>query len=119
MAKALSEAVQRFIDAVPEDRRSQFDLLHALILELYPEAEVVISYQVPTYKAKSGWVALGYWKGGVSVYTNNPRHIAPFKAKHPAIKTNKASINFKSSEAIPVGDLKQVITHAVEQTKRS
>jgi uncharacterized protein YdhG (YjbR/CyaY superfamily) len=60
-------------------------------------------------------VALGYWKGGVSLYTNSPDHIAAFRAKHPAIKTNKASLNFKIEDEIPVEDLKQVIIHAIER----
>ncbi|MGQ0569356.1 MAG: DUF1801 domain-containing protein [Armatimonadota bacterium] len=86
-------------------------------MSLYPNAEVVMSYQVPTYRAKSGWVALGYWKDGVSLYTNGPHHIAEFKAKCPAIKTGKGSINFKVTDSVPVAALKKVIKHAIEHPK--
>lgn len=110
----MNEAVERFIAAVPADRRPHFDQLHALILDLYPDANIVISYQVPAYKVKTGWVALGYWKGGVSMYTNNPSHIAEFKVKHPHLKAGKASINFNNSEKLPLEDLKQVIDHAMK-----
>jgi len=106
--------VQSYINAVPEDRRPLFDQLQALIFELYPNVDVVISYQIPTYKAKSGWVGLGYWKKGVSLYTNGPHHIADFKARHPEIKTGKASINFKVTDPIPLDALKKVIQHAIE-----
>ncbi|MHB1296808.1 MAG: DUF1801 domain-containing protein [Anaerolineae bacterium] len=110
----MDEAVQRFIDMVPAESKPLFDRLHALILRLYPEAKIVISYQVPTYKMKTGWVALGYWKDGVSIYTNNPAHIAAFQAKHPQIKTNKASINLRRADEVLDEDLEQVIRHAVE-----
>lgn len=110
----MDEAVQRFIDTVPPESKPLFDRLHALVLRLYPEAKVVISYQVPTYKTKTGWVALGYWKDGVSLYTNNPAHIVVFQAKHPRIKTNKASFNLRRTDEVPDEDLEQVIRHAVE-----
>ncbi|MHB0856633.1 MAG: DUF1801 domain-containing protein [Anaerolineae bacterium] len=115
----MNDQVQRFMNAVPEDRKPLFDRLHALILSLYPDAQIVISYQVPTYKVKSGWVALGYWKAGVSLYTNNPQHIAEFAARHPHIKTNKASINLKLTDEVPMEDLEQVIRHAMEGTLAS
>jgi len=110
----VNKDVQRFMDAVPEDQKPHFNQLHALIMSMYPDAEIVISYQVPTYKVKSRWVALGYWKGGVSIYTNSPEHIAAFKAQHPAVKTGKASINFKLTEPLPVEAVKKVIQHAIE-----
>ncbi|MGH9941036.1 MAG: iron chaperone [Pyrinomonadaceae bacterium] len=113
----MNEEVRRYLDAVPEERKPLFDQLHALIMELYPNAEVVLSYQVPTYRAKSGWVALGVWKEGVSLYTNGLHHIAEFKAKYPAIKTGKGSINFKASDVVPVAALKKVIRRAIEHPK--
>jgi hypothetical protein len=71
----MDEAVQRFIERVPADKRPLFDRLHELFLELYPDAEVVISYQIPTYKASGGRVSLGLWQGGVSLYTTGPEYI--------------------------------------------
>jgi uncharacterized protein YdhG (YjbR/CyaY superfamily) len=115
----MNEEVQSYIEAASEDRKSLFDQLHALIMGLYPNAEIVMSYQIPTYKAKSGWVALGYWKEGVSLYTNSAHHIAEFKAKYPAIKTGKASINFKITDAVPMIALKKVIKQAIGQPKQS
>ena len=101
--------------ATPKERRQLFEKLQALIVDLYPHAEVVISYQIPTYKAKSGWAALGYWRDGVSLYTNGPQHIEEFKAKYPAIKTGKGSINLRVTDPVPVAALKGVIRHAIER----
>lgn len=114
----MNKEVQRYVDAVPDEQKPLFAKIHALIMGLYPDAEVVMSYQVPTYRAKSGWVALGYWKDGVSLYTNGPHHIAEFKAEYPGIKTGKGSINFKVTDMVPVPALQKVITHAIEHSKR-
>jgi uncharacterized protein YdhG (YjbR/CyaY superfamily) len=114
IAPAMNRDVRRYVDSVPTDRRPLFDELQSLILGMYPNAEVVISYQIPTYRAKSGWVGLGYWKEGVSLYTNGPHHIAEFQAKYPGIKTGKGSINLKTSDRVPLAALKKVVRHAIE-----
>ncbi len=114
---AINPDVQQYIDAVQDERRPLFDRLQALILDLYPDAEVVLSYKIPTYRVRPGWVALGYWKGGVSIYTNGPHHIADFKAQYPAIKTGKGSINFRVTDEVPVAAAKQVMQHAIEHSR--
>jgi uncharacterized protein YdhG (YjbR/CyaY superfamily) len=114
----MNKDVKRYVDAGPKDRRPLFDKLHRLILGLYPKADVVMSYQIPTYRAKGGWVGLGYWKEGVSLYTNDPKHIAEFKAQHSGVRTGKASINLKAKGAVPVAALKNVVRHAIEQPPR-
>jgi uncharacterized protein YdhG (YjbR/CyaY superfamily) len=110
----MDEAVQRFIDRVPAEKRPLLDRLHSLILELYPDAEVVISYQVPTYKARGGRVSLGLWQDGVSLYTTGPEYIEEFKSKHPKVKTGKASLNFQLGKELPERDVRQVIKRAIE-----
>jgi len=109
--------VQRYAESVADERRQLFDKLQALILGMYPDAEVRISYQVPMYKVQSGRVALGYWKNGVSVYAVPAPQLADFKAKYPAIKTGKGSINFRVTDAIPMAALKRIIEQAMERSK--
>jgi uncharacterized protein YdhG (YjbR/CyaY superfamily) len=112
----MNAEVKSFMDGVPLDRRPLFDQLHALIMNLYPNAETVLSYGVPTYKTKTGWVSLGYWKNGVTIYTNGPHNIAEFKANYPAIKTGTGCINFRVTDVIPVEALKKVIVHVMEHS---
>ena len=112
----MNEHVQRYIDAVVDERRALYDRLHALIMDLYPDARAVISYQVPMYKTKSGWIALGYWKKGVSLYTG-VQPMAEFKAEHPHIKTGKGSINFKVTDVVPQPAVQKVITQCMERRR--
>ena len=114
----MKNEVQRYIEAVPEDRRPLFDKLQALIRNLYPDAEVLIWYHLLTFRKKPGWVALGYWKNGVSVYTNGPHHLAEFKAQYPHIKTGKGCINLKITDEVPIPALQKVITHAIKHSKQ-
>ena len=83
---------ERYMDSVPEDRIRLVAKLHALIMGLYPNAEVDMSYKMPTYKAKDGWVALANQKHYISLYTCGPHHLSEFKEKYPNIKTGKGCI---------------------------
>jgi uncharacterized protein YdhG (YjbR/CyaY superfamily) len=114
----MDKKVQAFMKAIPKDSKPLFNKLQALVLGMYPEAEVAISYGIPMYRARGGWVGLGYWKEGVSLYTNNPKFIAGLKKKYPAIKTNKASINLRLTDPFPAAELKKVIRAAMEQKSK-
>jgi hypothetical protein len=63
---AMDDAVRDYIDAIVPQHRPLFDRLHRLILEAHPDAAVVLSYQLPTYKAGRRRLFVGVWKHGVS-----------------------------------------------------
>ena len=106
--------LRRYLAAIPKDKKPFFLQLQQSIFELYPKATAGLTYKIPTYRAKSGWVALGLCKRGVSLYTNGPSHIATFKVRHPHVHTGKACLNFKITDDFSLPALKQVIRHAVE-----
>jgi uncharacterized protein YdhG (YjbR/CyaY superfamily) len=109
----MDPAVQQYIDAIPDAHRPLFDRLHWLILELYPDAEVTISYQIPSYKVGGRRVYLGLWKNGVSLHAVD---VGTFKQRHPSIKTGKGSLNFKLSDELPEADIREVIKRAINRS---
>ena len=109
----MDPAVQNYIDAIPETHRPLFDCLHSLILELYPDARVVISYRIPTYWVGRRRVYLGLWKGGVSLHAISGELIEEFRQRHPAIKTGKGSLNFRLTDELPEADTRDVIEQAM------
>ena len=113
----MNMTLDTYIKAVPASRRERFDLLQALILELYPSAVVDMRYKMPTYHLADGWVALANQKHYISLYTCGYHHIEDFKANHPSIKTGKGCINFKDGDDMPIQDIKNVIRHAFEHPK--
>lgn len=108
----MDPAVQTYIDAIPETHRPLFDRLHALILELYPNARVVISYRIPTYYVGRRRVYLGLWKEGVSLHAIRGDLIEDFKQRHPSIKTGKGSLNFRLTDELPEADIRALIKQA-------
>jgi len=112
----MNKDAQHYLDAVPAERKPLMEKLHSLIVGLYPNADLDMSYRMPTYKAKGGWVALANQKHYVSLYTCGAHHLEKFKQKYPAIKTGKGCINFKVTDSIPVTEIKKVIKHAIEHS---
>jgi len=113
--RQVDPAVRKFVSSVSDERRKFYVSLERLILGMYPDARIGISYGVPTYWAKSGRVGLAYWSGGVSFYPFGGDYLDEFRAEHPTIKTSKGTINFKVSEKVPVAALKKIIRESIER----
>jgi uncharacterized protein YdhG (YjbR/CyaY superfamily) len=109
----MNDDTRQYLDNGSAEQQALFARLQALVRELYPDAQETMYYGLPTWKSGTGQMSLGFWKSGVSLYTTGPQYIDPFRAAHPRIKTNKASINFKLGDDLPVEDVKGVITRAM------
>jgi uncharacterized protein YdhG (YjbR/CyaY superfamily) len=103
-----------YFDAVPPRRKALVEQLHGLILSLYPEARVDLSYRMPTYRVGDGWVAVANQQHDVSLYTFGAQHLADFRAAHPEIRTGKGCITLAPDAELPVAAVTQVIRHAIE-----
>lgn len=110
----MNRKVRRYLNAVPEDRKLLVEKIHGLIVGLYPDVKIDMSYRMPTYRAKDAWVAVANQKRYVSLYTCGAHHLAEFKAKYPGIGRGKGCINFKATDPVPVTALRKVIRHAIE-----
>ena len=91
---AMDDAVRDYIDAIAPEHRPLFDRLHRLILEAQPDAAVVLSYQIPTYKVGRRRLFVGVWKHGVSIYGWGQGRDGGFTARRREVKTNKGTFNY-------------------------
>lgn len=110
-----------YIDSVQDDRRSLMLRLNAIIQEVYPSLEPVIWYGLLAYRKSKGWrnwVALGYRKDGVTLYTNGS-HADQFKTRHPEVQAGKGSLRFKPGDTLSVDDLKMLIRNSIEDLKET
>jgi len=100
----MDEAVQAYIEAIPVQHRALFDRLHGVILEASPDAAVVLSYNMPTYKAGDCRLYVGAWKHGLSIYGWKPGRDGGFMARHPELKTSKGTIRLRPEDADGISD---------------
>jgi uncharacterized protein YdhG (YjbR/CyaY superfamily) len=112
----VDDGVRDYIDAIAPEHRPLFDRLHRLVLEVHPEATVMLSYQMPTYKVGRQRLFLGVWKHGVSIYGWDQGRDAGFIARHPGLKTSKGTIRLQPEDAagIPDDELRDLVRAALD-----
>lgn len=96
--------MRRYLDAIPEDHRPLFDRVQGLILEARPDAEVVLSYGIPTYRVGTRRLFVGVWKHGVSLYGWQEGRDGGFAARHAELRTGKGTIQLTSEDAAAITD---------------
>ena len=95
--------MQAYIESIPACSRPLFDRLHRLILAAHPEAAVVLSYQMPTYKVGRRRLFLGAWTHGVSIYGSQGRD-AGFASRHAGLRASKGTIQLRPEDAAGISD---------------
>jgi uncharacterized protein YdhG (YjbR/CyaY superfamily) len=112
----VDDVVRDYINAIAPEHRPLFDRLHRLVLEAHPEAAVMLSYQMPTYKVGRQRLFVGAWKHGVSIYGWDQGRDAGFIARHPGLKTSKGTIRLRPEDAagIPDDELRDLVRAALD-----
>ena len=100
----MDEAVRTYIDCIAAENRPLFDRLHRLILEVHPDAAVVLSYQMPAYKVGRRSIYVGAWKHGLSIYGWPQDRDGGFIARHPELKTSKGTMQLRPGDAAGISD---------------
>lgn len=101
MARAF-QSVDDYIDSQPEATRTVLDRVRAAIRQAVPEAEEVISYNMPTYKlAGKRFLHFAAWKQHYSLYAATGDVLAAFRDELAPYQVDKGTIRFPFSEPVP------------------
>ena len=101
---AMDEAVRAYIDGIDPAHRPLFDRVHRLILAAHPDAAVVLSYRMPTYKVGRRRLCVGAWQHGISIYGWQQDRDAGFTDRHPELRTSKGTIRLRPQDAAGITD---------------
>jgi hypothetical protein len=113
--RRMDDAVRTYIDGIAPEHRPLFDRLHRLVLETQPDARVMLSYGIPTYRVGRRRLFLGAWKHGVSIYGWGQGGDAGFTDRHPGLKAGRGTIQLRpdAAAAIPDGEFRDLIHAAL------
>jgi len=102
MAKTSFESVDAYIAAQPEDLQAVLQRVRGAIRRAMPEAEEVISYQIPAYKV-AGHPVLYFagWKAHFSLYPASAPLVAALKAELAPYALSKGTIRFPLDQPVP------------------
>lgn len=100
-----------YLEGLPELHRGLFERLHRLIGKACPEVTEGISYGMPTYSVGGRKLYVGSWKHGISLYGWRDWEGATFSTRYPKLRSGKATIRLRPSDADEVtdGDLVRLI----------
>lgn len=96
--------VRAYVDAIPSYRRALFDRLHGLILEVFPDVEVVLSYRIPTYVLGGRRLHVGAWKHGLSAYGWQDGADGGLTRRHPELVSGRGTIRLTPAAAAGITD---------------
>jgi len=113
----MDDAVRDYIESIAAEHRPLFDRLHRLVLEMHPDATLVLSYQMPTYKVGRRRLYVGVWKHGLSIYGWQQGHDGGFTARHPELKTGKGTIQLQPEDfgRIPDEEFRDLVRTALDE----
>ena len=97
------DAVRRYRGEIDSEHQPVFDRLHQLIVATCPDAEVVLSYGMPTYRIGRRRFSIGVWKHGLSLYVS-PNRDGGFSARHPELAAGKGTIRLRPADAVSIPD---------------
>ena len=111
------EAVRRYRDEMDSQYRPVFDRLHRLITGICPDADLVLSYGMPTYRIGRRRLNVGVWQHGLSLYVS-PNRDGGFSARYPGLAAGKGTIKLKPADAaaIPDAEFQDLIRAALDLT---
>jgi uncharacterized protein YdhG (YjbR/CyaY superfamily) len=110
-------SVEEYIAAMPAEARTKLQSLRKAIHQAAPEAEEVISNNMPAFK----------WNGMLVWYGAHTQHIglypkasamAAFKDDLAAYKTSKGAIQFPIDKPIPAALVKKIVKFRVKENSR-
>lgn len=122
MARTDFKSVDEYIATHPEAVQTILQRVRVTIREAVPDAEELISYQIPAYKLR-GAIVLYFagWKQHYSVYPATNRLVAALKDDLAPYKVTKGTIRFPHTQPVPVKLIERIAKfrakEAAEQAK--
>ena len=99
----MDDAVRRYRNEIASGYLPAFDRLHQLIVGTCPDAEVVLSYGMPTYRIGRRRLNVGVWQHGLSLYVS-PRRDGGFSERHPDLAAGKGTIKLRPEDVARIPD---------------
>lgn len=114
-----SDEIDQYLAGVEEPKRSTLQRLRQTILEVVPEAEEGISYQVPAFRV-DGKVIAGFaaFKNHLSYLPHSGSVFPVLRDEVASYKTSKGALQFPIDSSLPKSLVEQLIRVRLAQAFR-
>jgi uncharacterized protein YdhG (YjbR/CyaY superfamily) len=111
--------IDRYIAGFPENTRNMLEQLRHTIKQNAPDAEEVISYQMPAYKQNGILLYFAAYKNHIGFYPM-AQAIEVFRAELSSFKLSKGTIQFPLDKPLPLELITKIVKfRVIERSKKS
>lgn len=111
------QTIDQYIAAQVPEMQPKLQEIRQIIKKTVPEAQEVISYQMPAFKYEGMLMYFAAFKNHYSLFIS-PVVLQHFKADLAAYKTAKAAIQIPLKETVPVSLIEQLARYIAEQNRQ-
>lgn len=115
MSSVKFRTVDEYLSACPGRKRNLLEELRKTIRKAAPEAEEIISYNMPAYKVHGMLVYFAAHKGHIGFYPGNTVVNEVFKDKLKMYKTLKGTIQLPYERPIPVKLITKIVQYRLKE----
>jgi uncharacterized protein YdhG (YjbR/CyaY superfamily) len=106
--------VNEYIEGFPKATQTLLKQLRATIKKAAPDAEELISYQMPAYKNNGPLVYFAAYKNHIGFYPTG-QGISAFKKELSVYKGSKGAVQFPLDEKLPLDLITKIVKYRVKQ----
>ena len=112
-----AKTVDEYLRALPAAERKVLEQMRQSIKAAAPNAEEVISYNIPTYKYNGPLVHFAAFKNHCSFVVVSRSVATIFENEIAAFENSGRTIHFTADKPIPAGLIKKIVKHRVKENK--
>lgn len=117
MAGPKPKTVEEYISGFPEEIRQKLQQLHDVVKQTVPDAEEMISYNMPLYKWKGMLISFAAWKTHIALYPM-PAAKGALRQKLIPFQGAKSTLRFPLTGPLPLGIIIEVIKLRMKENLR-
>jgi uncharacterized protein YdhG (YjbR/CyaY superfamily) len=109
--------IDDYLSVIPEEVRTVLEKLRQTIKKAAPNAEEVISYQMPAFKYYGLLVSFAAFKNHCSFFPMNSTLIKAFKDELKPYDTAKGTIRFSVDKPLPATLVKKIVKIRIKENE--
>jgi uncharacterized protein YdhG (YjbR/CyaY superfamily) len=113
----IAKNMGEYLATLPDTQRNALEALRQTIKEAAPEAEEVISYQIPAFKYKGMLVYFAAYKNHCSFFVGNGSLIASMKSELTDYETTKSAIHFTPEKPLPITLVQKIVWRRIGENE--
>ena len=108
------KSVEQYFSTLSEPAKTKMEQMRETIKKAAPEAEEVISYNIPAFRSNGMLVWYAAFAHHIGLY---PRvsGIEAFKKELAGYKSAKGSVQFPMDQPLPVGLIRKIVKYRVKE----